>query len=111
MKYRQLSGQLLHFLQLTILICTSAVAFAQSDDPVALQRQASELFQAGRHIEAVGVAQRYVAAARARYGEQHVEYARALSRLGHTYDALGRYAEAEPLYARTVTILEKRRGP
>jgi hypothetical protein len=99
MEHRQLGGQLVQVALLAILVCTSAVALAQSDDPIALQRRVGELFQARRHNEAVDVAQRYVAAARARYGEQHVEYARALSWLGHAYDALGRYTEAEPLYA------------
>jgi CHAT domain-containing protein/tetratricopeptide (TPR) repeat protein len=89
----------------------AGVAAAQSEDVGALQRQVAQLFQAGRHSEAKAVAQRYVQAARAHYGEGHVEYARAVSWLGHIYDSLDRYGEAEPLYALTVAILEKRLGP
>ncbi len=85
--------------------------FAQSDNVATLQRQVAQLVEAGRHNEALAVGQRYLEAARARYGEDDVEYARATSWLGHVYMSLNRYTEAEPLYARTVAILEKRLGP
>ena len=111
MEHRRLGGWLVHAVVITILLCTSGAAFAQSDDPNALQRRVGELLQAGRHNEAVEVGQRYVAAASARYGEQHVEYARALWLLGHAYEGLRHYTEAEQLYARTVAILERTRGP
>jgi CHAT domain-containing protein/Tfp pilus assembly protein PilF len=85
-------------------------AFCQSDDVSNLQREVSQLVKAGRDNEALAVGQRYLKAARARYGEQEVEYARATSWLGHVYMSLNRFAEAEPLYARTVAILERRLG-
>jgi len=97
-------------LMIFIATCVRS-AFAQRDDFASLQQQMAQLFEAGRHHEALVAGQRYLEAARARYGEHDVEYARATSRLGHAYYALGRYSEAEPLYARTVAILEKRRGP
>src|SRR5215470_10645021 len=102
MKQKRLGGRLAHAIVITILFCTSGAAVAQSDDPNALQRKVGELLKAGRHNEAVEVGQRYVAAAGAHYGEQHVEYARALWLLGHAYEGLRRYTEAEQLYARTV---------
>jgi CHAT domain-containing protein/tetratricopeptide (TPR) repeat protein len=111
MKHRRLGGRLFHAAVVTILICTSGPALSQSEDPSILQRRVGELLQAGKHNEAVEVGQRYVAAASARYGEQHVEYARALWLLGHAYAALHRYTEAEQLYARSVVILERTRGP
>jgi hypothetical protein len=51
-------------------------AFAQRDDFASLQQQMAQLFEAGRHHEALVDGQRYLEAARARYGEQDVEYAR-----------------------------------
>jgi tetratricopeptide (TPR) repeat protein/CHAT domain-containing protein len=83
---------------------------AQSEDPVTLQRQVNQLFADGRHGEALQVAERYVEASRVRYGEAHVEYARALSWLADVHDSLGRYAQAEQLFAQTLGILEKTRG-
>ena len=94
MEHWRLDARLVHAILITILICTSNAALAQSDDPNALQRRVGELLQAGRHNEAVEVGQHYVAAASARYGEQHAEYARALWLLGHAYEGLRRYTEA-----------------
>ena len=111
MEQGRIGGGLVHAVVITILLCMNGAVRAQSDDPNALQRRVGELLQAGRHNEAVEVGQRYVAAASARYGEQHVEYARALWLLGHSYEGLRHYTEAEQLYARTVAILEKLRGP
>src|SRR5262249_46563128 len=46
---------------------------------------------------AIPLAERYVALAHQKHGDNHTEYATAISWLANIYQAQGRYAEAEPL--------------
>jgi tetratricopeptide (TPR) repeat protein len=57
------------------------------------------------------MAERYVALARQKHGEEHTEFATAISWLAFVYDAQGRYAEAASLYKRALLITEKAFGP
>jgi tetratricopeptide (TPR) repeat protein len=49
--------------------------------------------------------------ARREHGENHMEFATAIAWLGFVYKAEGHYAEAEPLYKRSLAIAEKALGP
>src|SRR5437016_140612 len=85
---------------------------AQTDGNLeAFNRQVEQLYQAGNYAEAVPVAERYVALAKAQYGDDHTEFATAISWLGFIYRAQGRYAEAEPLHKHALAIQEKALGP
>jgi tetratricopeptide (TPR) repeat protein len=87
-------------------------ARAQGPDELAsLRAQVSQLFSQGKYAEAVPIAEQYVALARQKYGDNHAEYAAAISWLANVYQAQGRYAEAEPLYKRALAIHEKALGP
>ena len=88
-----------------------AATLAQSDDFAALRSQVSRLHGQGKYAEAVPLAERYVALARRKHGEKHVEFAAANAWLAFIYKAQARYAEAEPLYRRTLTTYEKVLGP
>ncbi len=44
-------------------------------------------------------------------GPEHPDVAQSLNNLAALYQAQGRYAEAEPLYKRSLAILEKALGP
>jgi tetratricopeptide (TPR) repeat protein len=57
--------------------------------------------------------QMFAAAARQaeRFPDQDLRLARSLNNLAGAYAAQGKYAEAEPLYQRSLAILEKVRGP
>jgi tetratricopeptide (TPR) repeat protein len=80
-------------------------ARAQGPDELAsLRAQVSPLFSQGKYAEAVPIAEQYVALARQKYGDNHAEYAAAISWLANIYQAQGRYAEAEPLYKRALAI-------
>src|SRR6516164_2817150 len=82
-------------------------ARAQSDDGLAtLRAQISTLSSQGKYTDAISQAQRYVALARQKYGEEHIEYAAAISSLANVYQTLGRYAEAELLFKRSLAIIE-----
>jgi len=87
-------------------------ARAQSGDQLAdLRAQVSRLYDQGKYADAVAVAERYVALARQKHGQDHREYATAISWLANVYQAQGRYAEAEPLHKRSLAIAEKALDP
>ena len=87
-------------------------AQAQSDDDLAaLRGQVSRLHSQGKSAEAIPLAERYVALASQKHGEEHTEFATANAWLAFVYQAQGRYAEAEPLYKRSLAITEKALGP
>ena len=54
----------------------------------------SRLHSQGKYAEAVPLAERYVALARQKHGEEHAEFAAANAWLAIVYRAQGRYAEA-----------------
>jgi CHAT domain-containing protein/tetratricopeptide (TPR) repeat protein len=102
--------------RLVLIVVTAACIWAsstlaQSDDPNALYRRVTELYQAGKYAEAMPLAERYAAAMKSRLGAEAPQYALALSWLAQLYDAQGRYAEAEPLHKRALAIAEKALGP
>jgi CHAT domain-containing protein/tetratricopeptide (TPR) repeat protein len=87
-------------------------AHAQSGDELyALNKQIQQLHQAGKYAEALPIAERYVAVAKARFGERHTEYATAVSWLAQVHQSEGHYADAEQLWYRTLAIREKVLGP
>src|SRR5262245_28880072 len=64
------------------------------DELVALRAKVSQLFDQGKYDEAIPTAERYVALARQKHGEESPEFAAATKWLGIVYRAQGRYAEA-----------------
>jgi tetratricopeptide (TPR) repeat protein len=93
-------------------IAASMQARAQrANDLPALREQVRQLHSQGKYTEAIPLAERYVALARRKHGENHTEFATAISWLAFVYDAQGRYGDAEPLYKRALAIREKALGP
>jgi CHAT domain-containing protein/tetratricopeptide (TPR) repeat protein len=82
-----------------------------TEDIAALRDHVSQLQSQGKYAEAVPIAERYVAVARERYGEERIEFATAIAWLAYVYQSQGRYAEAEPLLKRALAIREKAQGP
>jgi tetratricopeptide (TPR) repeat protein len=64
------------------------------------------LYQAGKFTEAIPLAERALALGVKALGPEHLDVATSLNNLALLYESQGRYAEAEPLYKRTITILE-----
>ena len=60
-----------------------------------------EFYKAGKYAEALPVAERYVSRVRQRRGEEHAEYAGAISWQGLLLQHINRLAEAEPLTRRS----------
>jgi len=65
---------------LTFVACLAAPVWAQgADDLTAFRDQVSQLLTQGKSSEAVPIAERYVALARQRYGEDRIEYATSIA--------------------------------
>ena len=75
-----------------------------------LDKEVPQLHDAGRYVEALSVAERYIASARKEHGEDHPAFATALSSLIRIYVEQGKSSEAEPLAPRALAIREKRLG-
>src|SRR5262245_764855 len=96
---------------LVVAAVLSGASHAQGQDELTrLHTEVSRLHGQGGYAEAIPVAERYVALARGRYGEDHTETATAMQWLAFVYQAQGRYAEAEPPYRRSLAIREKAMG-
>ena len=80
-------------------------------DLVGLDKQAVQLYRAGKYAEALEVAKQSLALAERQFGADHVEVCPPLNNLAAIYDRLGQYAEAERLYRRALAIREKALKP
>jgi CHAT domain-containing protein/Tfp pilus assembly protein PilF len=97
---------------LTCGVVLATAAPAQEPDELArLGREVNRLHGQGKYADAIPVAERYVALARQKHGDEHTQVATALAWLGFVYQAQGRYPEAEPLFRRCLAIREKALGP
>jgi CHAT domain-containing protein/tetratricopeptide (TPR) repeat protein len=86
------------------------LALQAQEDAEALDRQFHALYQAGNHAEAILIAERYAALIKARHGENHPDYAVALSNLGQALQGANRLAEAEENFRKAVAIDEATLG-
>ncbi len=69
--------------------------------------QAQQLYKEGKYAEAIPVAQEELRLAEATFDEAHIAVGASAFSLATLYDKQRRYAEAEPLYKRSVAIFEK----
>ena len=91
-------------------VAFGAPIYAQPDDLAALNREVKQLYQAGKHAEALPIAHRALEVAERRFGREHPAVGNALNELALLHKSRGQYSEAEPLYQRNIAILEKVRG-
>lgn len=87
---------------------------AQAETPAdfsEISREIPALAASAKLDEAAALAQRYVAEAGAKSGEDSAEYATALTWLGWVYKQQQRYADAEPLLKQALAIRERVYGP
>lgn len=77
----------------------------------ALYQEYRKLKEKGRHQEAVHYAKELVGAAKEAFGPGHAHVGLFLNNLADLYLALGDFAEAEPLYLRSLAVREKALGP
>ena len=89
--------------------CFGTSSFAQKSDTAALSARIAELGRAGKYSEAIPLAQRQVADLE-KSGPVNRDLAGALNNLALLYGSQGQDGEAEPLYKRALSILEKTDG-
>src|SRR5262245_6114680 len=98
------SARVLTALTLVLAALMPGVAMAQRSDTTSdlatLRGELSRVYSRGGYAEAMQLAEKYVAVARERHGEEHVEFAGAIIWQALVLRALGRYPEAEPLLKR-----------
>ena len=71
-----------------------------------LNQRIGKLYRAAKYSEPIPLAEKSLELTRALKGEQHLETAAQTSWLASLYQAQGRQAEAEPLYKRSLQMLE-----
>jgi hypothetical protein len=98
------------WLALIASVCLSAPLSAQKIDVTARSAQIAELSRTGKYSQAIPVAQRLLADLEKAYGPDHRDVAASLNNLAMLYGSQGRDAEVEPLYKRSIAILEKLDG-
>ena len=74
-----------------------------------LNTQALQLYNQGKYSEAIPLAEQALAI-RQRILDDHPHTATSLNNLAGLYSSMGRYSEAEPLYVRSLSIIEQQLG-
>ena len=91
-----------HVGMLTVMLTTiyPGAALTVPETLSEARKKGSELYRSAQYEEAVDYYERALELARQEYGDAHLQVVVALDHLANTYSALGRYAEAEPLFKR-----------
>jgi CHAT domain-containing protein/tetratricopeptide (TPR) repeat protein len=110
MNWKKLAAAMLT-LTLSVNLGTPGGARATEVNLGALFQRHTELSKAGKHQESLAIAERMVAMAKARFGENAPHYAMALNALAMDLEALNRDPEAEPPLRNALAINQKNFGP
>jgi CHAT domain-containing protein len=94
-------------LMLPQLVAGQATQDSQLNEAKALNKQAFQLYNAGRYAEAEPLYKRALVIDEKAYGKNHLHVVSDLNNLALLYFTIGRYAEAEPLFKRALEIYEK----
>ena len=89
---------------LLFILCAGMPAHARGNEWKTLNDEAHSLYRQGSYDLAVGVAKKALQIAEQAFGPNHPDVATSLNILGDLYVAQGRYAQAEPLYKRSLAI-------
>lgn len=81
------------------------------EEAARLNKQAFELYRAGRYQEAIPLAERVLAIMERALDSDHPNVATSLNNLAGLYQAMGAYGQVEPLYQRALAIEERVLGP
>jgi CHAT domain-containing protein/Tfp pilus assembly protein PilF len=113
--FRRASFAVLFLAALLYLLKPASLLIASEEDDRArfssLQRQASELFQAGKFSDAIAIVQELLRLCEKTFGPDDANTAQALMNLADMYDSTGDYSKAQPLLQRALEIYEKLSGP
>src|SRR6516165_4197930 len=96
-------GQIVPAALLCLVLFVPSLALAQGlDEATALEQQVTQLYTHGHFSEALQIAQRALTIRERALGPDHPAVAVSLNNLALVYAAQGRYADAEPLYKRSL---------
>ena len=108
MRFRVLTTMLLTYIALTL---TASTAIADDeDDLIAAIEKAEKLEKEARYDAAAVQYEKALKLAPRVFGENHANTTAILNNLAILYQTQGKYAEAEPLYLRSLAIREKVQG-
>jgi CHAT domain-containing protein/tetratricopeptide (TPR) repeat protein len=94
-----------------VVVCYGQGPSAEQETKLdALQKQATELYAAGKYAEGISVARAALDLAEKALGPAHPKTATSLNDLAVFFASQGEYAKAEPLYQRALAIREKALG-
>jgi Flp pilus assembly protein TadD len=93
------------FLSLVLFPGATASVHAQGSQWEMLNNEAMSLYQKGQYGRAVMVAKKALDVADKGVGPDHPDVATSLNNLAALYQAQGQYAQAEPLFKRSLTII------
>ena len=93
------------------ILLSPLAAQEQSPELDAIYKRGFELYQAGKYLEAIPIAEEYIGAAASRFGEESLQYANGLGYLGVVLQGANRLDEAEALFKRALLLKEKVLGP
>ncbi len=91
---------------IVLTVASIAQAPAQVNAADELNNKVIELFNGGKIVEAISMAEQLLALREKTLGPDHPDVAQSLNNLAFLYEDQGRYAEAEPLYKRALAIDE-----
>ena len=113
MVMQRLRGALVPVVMMGFLACGGVVTVGaqEADDLTALSTRVIELYNQGKHAEAIGLAERALVLAEHLHGSDHIDVGQWLNNLASLYEAQGRHLDAESLYRRALVIAEKVLGP
>jgi hypothetical protein len=101
---------LMVWLALVASACLTTPSSAQKSEVAALNAKIAELSRAGKYSQAIPLAQRLVANQEKTNGPSGRDLAASLNNLALLYGSQGQDADAEPLYRRSLAIMEKAYG-
>jgi tetratricopeptide (TPR) repeat protein len=113
MRFLTVNSRSINLLAIVAVSCaTSTMSLhAQHTEWEALNAESVSLYDKGEYKRAFVVAKQALELAEKTYGNEDPRVGTSLGELGLLYKTLGNYAQAEPLYKRSLAIEEKSFGP
>jgi tetratricopeptide (TPR) repeat protein len=97
---------------LALCLVVGSAVLAQEEKWKELNQQARKLFQEGKYIEGIKIAENALNLAEKTFGPEDLNVAQSLNTLAELFFShQGKYSNAEPLFKRSLEIYEKKLGP
>jgi tetratricopeptide (TPR) repeat protein len=94
-----------------LIIVIAGSVYGQVDRWNQLNSQIMQLVSSGRAADAVPLGKEALDVARQTFGTEDLNYGMALNNLAWAYSLSGKYSDAEPLFKKSISLLEKLQTP